>query len=256
VSTALFVVVSRYRVPIGVCLTVPAALVLTRVAAWVRTRRRRPAAGTLALALVLVAALHYDQIYRRLVPHLQPDGFVETENDITVIRDEPGMRRRRFTRLAHPDMIVEKALMVPPRLVPAGRAWIHFAYAAESKARCVMKLNGHRKRFILTPTTLDVAEVHVPAEWARAGRNVVRFSAAEGSQLRVGVGERFRFGRSRWRDAEGEWHARYLDVESLITRTSEHMVGGEYLIRLSLRRLAAGARPSKGASTRPAGDGQ
>lgn len=235
-ATVPFVIVSRYRLPFTLCLTILVGVVVVRVWQWVSCGRWRPAAAVCGAVVLVVAALHHDQLYRLAVPLVQPNGFVETVENGTRIRDDWGPLRPLFTRLGPRAQEVEKVLVVPADLLPAERAEVQFAFETAAAGEGVVEVNGRPIEFQLAPWRQGYARIPVPAAWIVPGRNVIRIRARGRAQVGVWVCDRFRFGRSRWRDADGAWHTRYLDDRSHRVRVSDHQVGGEYLVRLLLRR--------------------
>jgi hypothetical protein len=231
-STALFVVVSRYVLPATLGLIVLAALAAVRVAGWWRERRRRRAAVTTAAVLLLAAFLYQDQLYRWLTPVFQPNGFVSPLPDGgVVISDDEGPLRPRFTRLLTPQMVAEKTLVAPGQ--PAARqVWVEFGFETGPRGECVVDLNECQQVVALAPNTRGQTRIPFPGEALRAGLNKVRIRPLAGSAVGVLVCDRFRFGRSRWRDNDGRWHARHLDEVSWLRFAGEHLLGGEYVIRL------------------------
>ena len=153
-------------------------------------------------------------------------------------------------------MLVEKVLVVPAEHLPATQASVIFAYATGTHLtdepvratsappasdpaeppRCILQVNGHVQVVSLRPNTSAYTAVPVPADLVRPGRNEIRIRPFGLSRVGVRVDGRFRFGRSRWRDREKNWHTRYLYGEVQTRRPNEHMLTGEYVIRLTLRR--------------------
>jgi hypothetical protein len=236
------VVVSRYRLPTTLCLTVLAAAVAVRVARWARERRWLGATAAAAAALVLTGALHTDLIYRWAVPLVRPKGFVDQGGERTVIRDDAEPLRECFTWLRDPAMCVEKTLVVPEGLLPIQKAWVAVLYRAEQPSRCLIIVNGRPWPVDLSASSGRSGMLQVPPSAIVPGPNVIRVKTVGDSSVAVWVSDRFRFGRSRWQDTSGDWHRRYLDEESPLRRVSTHLVSGEYAIRLHVSRGQTGER--------------